>query len=69
MPIEIGEAIELMIKELGLTHERAGERLAMSRSTLTNYLRLLKLPEAVKQSVISGTISQGRCPGHSGPGR
>ncbi|HLP57607.1 MAG TPA: ParB/RepB/Spo0J family partition protein [Candidatus Deferrimicrobium sp.] len=61
--IEIGEAIELMIKELGLTHERAGERLAMSRSTLTNYLRLLKLPEAVKQSVISGTISQGHARG------
>jgi ParB family chromosome partitioning protein len=31
----------------------------MNRSTLTNYLRLLKLPEAVKESVISGAISQG----------
>lgn len=61
--IEIGEAIEVLIREMGLTHERAGERLAMSRSTLTNYLRLLKLPEAVKQSVISGTISQGHARG------
>jgi ParB family chromosome partitioning protein len=61
--IEIGEAIELLIKEMGLTHEKAGERLAMSRSSLTNYLRLLKLPEAVKQSVISGAISQGHARG------
>jgi len=61
--IEIGEAIELLIKEMGLTHEKAGERLAMNRSTLTNYLRLLKLPEAVKQSVISGAISQGHARG------
>jgi ParB family chromosome partitioning protein len=61
--IEIGEAIELLIKEMGLTHEKASERLAMNRSTLTNYLRLLKLPEAVKQSVISGAISQGHARG------
>jgi ParB family chromosome partitioning protein len=61
--IEIGEGIELLIKEMGLTHEKAGERLAMNRSTLTNYLRLLKLPEAVKQSVISGAISQGHARG------
>lgn len=57
--IEVAEGIELLIREMGLTQEKAGERLAMNRSTLTNYLRLLKLPEAVKQSVIGGTISQG----------
>ncbi len=57
--IEVAEGVELLIKEMELTQEKAGERLAMNRSTLTNYLRLLKLPEAVKQSVISGNISQG----------
>lgn len=57
--IEVAEGIEMLIREMGLTQEKAGERLAMNRSTLTNYLRLLKLPEAVKQSVIGGTISQG----------
>jgi ParB family transcriptional regulator, chromosome partitioning protein len=57
--IEVAEGIEILIKEMGLTQERAGERLGMNRSTLTNYLRLLKLPEAVKESVILGTISQG----------
>ncbi len=57
--IEVAEGIEMLIREMGLTQEKASERLAMNRSTLTNYLRLLKLPEAVKQSVIAGTISQG----------
>ncbi len=57
--IEVSEGIELLIREMGLTQEKASERLGMNRTTLTNYLRLLKLPEAVKQSVISGTISQG----------
>ncbi|MGE5340302.1 MAG: ParB/RepB/Spo0J family partition protein [Candidatus Omnitrophota bacterium] len=59
--IEIAEGIEMLIREMGLTQEQAGEKLGMNRSTLTNYLRLLKLPEAIKESVISGTIS----PGHA----
>ncbi len=57
--IEIAEGIEMLIKEMGLTQEKAGERLSMNRSTLTNYLRLLKLPEVVKQDVVSAKISQG----------
>lgn len=57
--IEVAEGIEMLIKEMGLTQEKAGERLSMNRSTLTNYLRLLKLPEVVKQDVISAKISQG----------
>ncbi len=57
--IEVAEGIELLIKEMCITQEVAGEKLGMSRSALANYLRLLKLPEAVKQSVIAGTISQG----------
>ncbi|MCP5047692.1 MAG: ParB/RepB/Spo0J family partition protein [bacterium] len=57
--IEVAEGIELLIKEMGLTQDKAGEKLGMNRSTLTNFLRLLKLPEAIKETVISGTISQG----------
>lgn len=57
--IEVAEGIEMLINEMGLTQDKASDRLGMNRSTLTNFLRLLKLPEAVKESVISGTISQG----------
>ncbi len=57
--IEIAEGIESMMKQTELTQDLTGEKIGMNRSTLTNYLRLLKLPEAVKQSIISGNISQG----------
>jgi len=57
--IEIAEGIEMMMKQTGLTQDMSSDKLGMNRSTLTNYLRLLKLPEAVKQSIISGNISQG----------
>ncbi len=57
--IEIAEGIELMMKQTSLNQDQCSEKLGMNRSTLTNYLRLLKLPEAVKQSIISGSISQG----------
>jgi ParB family chromosome partitioning protein len=57
--IEVAEGLELLIQDMGLTQEKASQRLGMSRTSITNYLRLLKLPEAVKQSLISGSISQG----------
>ncbi|MCK5058429.1 MAG: ParB/RepB/Spo0J family partition protein [Candidatus Aminicenantes bacterium] len=57
--VEIAEGIEVMMKQTGLNQDMSSEKLGMNRSTLTNYLRLLKLPEAVKQSIISGNISQG----------
>jgi len=57
--IEIAEGIEAMMKQTGFTQDQTSEKLGMNRSTLTNFLRLLKLPEAVKQSIISGNISQG----------
>jgi ParB family chromosome partitioning protein len=57
--IEIAEGIELLMKKFNLTQEQTSEKLGMNRVTLTNYLRLLKLPEAVKQGIISGDITQG----------
>lgn len=59
--IEIAEGIELLIEQTGLKQDELSEKLGMNRTTLTNYLRLLKLPEAVKQSIISGNIT----PGHA----
>jgi len=61
--IEIAEGIELLMKKFDLTQELTSEKLGMNRVTLTNYVRLLKLPEAVKQGVISGDIT----PGHARP--
>ncbi len=57
--IELAEGIDLVINMNRLSQEDAADRLGMSRSTVTNYLRLLKLPLAVKKSIISDEISQG----------
>ncbi len=57
--VEIAEGINLIIKKHKINQEEAASKVGMSRTTVTNYLRLLKLPEAVKQSIISGDISQG----------
>lgn len=57
--IEIAEGIETLMKKNSLTQEEASEKLGMNRTTLTNYLRLLKLPDTVKQGIVSGKISAG----------
>jgi len=57
--IEISEGIELLMKKTGLNQENVSKKIGMNRSTLTNFLRLLKLPEVIKQGVISGEITQG----------
>ncbi len=57
--IEIAEGIDFLIKKLKLNHENVADKMGMNRSTATNFLRLLKLPEAIKQGIISGDIFQG----------
>jgi len=58
-PMEKASAIRQMIAELGLTQEDAGQRLGLDRSTISNLLRLLELPEEVQQMVSRGTLSGG----------
>lgn len=58
-PIEEATAYEQLIKEFGLTHEEISERLGKERSTITNQLRLLRLPPEVKQALIEGKITAG----------
>jgi len=61
--IEIAEGVELLMKKNDFTQEKASEKLGMNRVTLTNYLRLLKLPPAIKQGIMNGDLS----PGHARP--
>lgn len=58
-PIEEATAYEQLIKDFGLTHEEISERIGKERSTITNQLRLLKLPEEVKQDLMEGKITAG----------
>ena len=58
-PIEIAISYQRLIEEIGLTQEGLSEKVGKKRSTVTNYLRLLKLPGEVQVGLIEGKISMG----------
>ena len=58
-PIEEASAYKKLIETLGLTQETVAERVGRDRSYVTNYLRLLKLPEDIQELLQSGRISTG----------
>jgi ParB family chromosome partitioning protein len=57
--IETALSFQRMIDECHLKQEELGERVSKNRSTVTNYLRLLKLPPAIQASIRDGGISMG----------
>ncbi len=57
--IEVGLSYQRLIDECDFTQEKLGEKLGKSRSNITNYLRLLKLPIKVQVAVREGLISMG----------
>jgi len=57
--IEIGLSYKRLMDECDLTQEQVAERMGKERSTVTNYIRLLKLPPAIVVAVRNGTISMG----------
>ncbi len=57
--IEVGLSYQRLIDECNFTQEKLGEKLGKSRSNITNYLRLLKLPAKVQIGVREGLISMG----------
>ncbi len=58
-PVEEAEAYRRLIDDHGLTQDQLGQRLGKDRSTITNSLRLLRLPEQIKLSIMSGALSMG----------
>jgi ParB family transcriptional regulator, chromosome partitioning protein len=58
-PIEEAEAYSQLADEFGLTQEKLAKRLGRNRTTITNTLRLLKLPRGVKEDMVAGRISMG----------
>ncbi len=57
--IEVALSYQRLIEECKLTQEELGERVGKNRSTVTNYLRLLKLPEEVQAAIMLKKISMG----------
>jgi len=58
-PIEEAQAYKKLIETVGLTQEALAARVGRDRSYITNYLRLLRLPDDLQQLVIEGRLSTG----------
>ena len=57
--VEIGLSYKRMMEELNYTQEQVAERMGKERSTVTNYIRLLKLPPDILMAVRNGSLSMG----------
>jgi ParB family chromosome partitioning protein len=57
--IEVALSFQMMIDECKLKPEQLGDRVGKNRTTVSNYLRLLKLPPVIQASIRDGRISMG----------
>lgn len=57
--VEIGISYKRLIDECNLTQEQLSHRVGKDRSTVTNYLRLLKLPPQIQSALRDGKITMG----------
>jgi ParB family chromosome partitioning protein len=58
-PLEEAHAFRQLIDEHGLTQEQLGQRIGKSRVAVTNTLRLLHLPQPVREALANGSITEG----------
>ncbi|HCN83772.1 MAG TPA: chromosome partitioning protein ParB [Sphingobacteriaceae bacterium] len=57
--LEVAFSFQRMLEECNLKQEELGDRVSKNRSTVTNYLRLLKLPPSIQASVRDNKLSMG----------
>ncbi|MGB3210764.1 MAG: ParB/RepB/Spo0J family partition protein [Desulforhopalus sp.] len=57
--IEEAEAYKKLIEKFGYTQEETAKRVGKQRSTVTNMLRLLKLPELIRDDIVNGLLTEG----------
>ena len=57
--IDEAAAYQYLIQKSGLTQEEVAEKVGKKRSTVTNSLRLLQLPDQMKDDIISGVLTAG----------
>jgi ParB family chromosome partitioning protein len=58
-PLEAAEAFQRLINDFNLTHEELSSKVGKDRATVSNYLRILKLPPDIKKWIADGSLSIG----------
>jgi ParB family chromosome partitioning protein len=58
-PIEVAHAYQALQEQFHLSHEQVAERLGINRSSVTNTLRLLRLPKAVQEMISKDELTYG----------
>ena len=58
-PLEEAQAFHQLMQEFGLTQEAVAARVGKSRTAVANTVRLLRLPDALKQALAAGEITEG----------
>lgn len=58
-PLETAEAFQRLISDFKLTHDDISKKVGKDRATVTNYLRILKLPLEIKKWIADGSLSIG----------
>ena len=67
-PLELAKAFRLLVDEYRLKQEDVAERVGMARASVANYMRLLALPEAVREAIERGRIDMGHARALAGLG-
>ncbi|HUS71010.1 MAG TPA: ParB/RepB/Spo0J family partition protein [Anaerolineae bacterium] len=58
-PLEAASAYNHLLEEFGMTQQQVADKVGKNRVTVTNTLRLLKLPVQVKEALLQGKITEG----------
>jgi ParB family chromosome partitioning protein len=58
-PIEVAQAYNSLQERFQLSHDAIAERIGVNRTTVTNTLRLLRLPQSIQEMVTNGNVSAG----------
>jgi len=58
-PIDIAKGYQRLVNEIHLTQEEVAQKVGKDRSTVANFLRLLKLPRRIQESLLSGELTMG----------
>lgn len=58
-PLEAAAAYQQLVEEFGMTQQQIADKVGKNRVTVTNTLRLLKLPDRVKETLLAEVINEG----------